>query len=132
MAVDVDEVEQIEVDGHPRAAGPFGIGDVHPGLKSREAGDPFGEGHDLAVGDEVGTAPVLEPIDDLRVGRVQKVVRTRAQLDAVIAAERQATNAVQLALEEPVGVGEALIGELGLHRLQLRGPWAGTQLGQLL
>src|SRR5215510_13422684 len=57
---------------------------------------------------------VRDGVRDRRVALLQLVARE--QLDAASLLEREEADAIELALEEPVGAGEPLVGEGRRHR----------------
>ena len=82
-------------------------------LRPGEAGPPPLEGHHLAVHDEAGGALGKQRVDEFGVGSVERLAISRQQPDAVPVAEGQSAHPVELALEDPVGVGEPLLGQGG-------------------
>src|SRR5918999_3813222 len=112
LAVQVEQVEDVEEHGHrPLAAL------LEPG----EAGLRAVEGHDLAVEHEVRRGLALERLDDLREPRVEAEVVAREQPHARFCLDGDAADAVELAFEDPAGVGEPLLGQHRLHRLDAVG-----------
>src|SRR4029450_13744411 len=57
MAVQVDDVEQVEIDRDPGPPGALRVGDLHSALQAGEAGDVAAESGDLARHDEVAGVP---------------------------------------------------------------------------
>jgi hypothetical protein len=64
LAVELEQVEQVQVDRDAAAAGAVGIADLHPSLQPGEAGLPARECHDLAVGDQLRAA-ARQRVDEL-------------------------------------------------------------------
>ena len=91
-------------------------------LEAGEARDPVPEGDYLPVDDEVLGGIVLVRLGQLGVGGAHVPPRSRHQRHARTVADRDAADAVELLLEYPGGIREALVGEDGLHRLGLARP----------
>ena len=73
VAVDVQHIEQVVVDGDGTATGEPGVGDAHALLQPGEAGSPVLERDDLAVHDEIGGLLRSQHVDELRVGTVERL-----------------------------------------------------------
>src|SRR4051794_35395292 len=59
---------------------------------------------------------------DLREAAVEAEVVAGAEVDALAGLGRETADAVELALVDPAGIGEALVGEDGLHHLHAQSP----------
>ena len=86
-------------------------------LQALEAGLPAGERDDLAVEHELRRRVGGERRRDLGKARVEAQVVAREQAHLAVALDRDAADAVELSFEQPGRVGEALLGQDGLHRL---------------
>ena len=106
VPVRVEDVEQVEGDGPPGATSPPRIRDLHPPLQPGEARPVPLERHDLAVDHEVLGLLRGEGLDELGVVGVHLLAVAGQQPDRAPAPERQAPLPVELALEDPVGIGE--------------------------
>ena len=118
VPVRVEDVEEVEGDGHPGATSPLRIRDLHPPLQPGEARPVPLERHDLAVDHEVLGLLRGEGLDELGVVGVHLLAVAGQQPDRAPTPERQAPLPVELALEDPVGIGEGPGGEGGEHRLR--------------
>ena len=129
VAVEMDQIEEVVVDRDAARARLLGIRDLHSLLEPGETGHRTVESDDLAVGDEVGGALIAERLDEFRIGAADLllVAAEQAHCPAVTKAERSL--AVELPLEQPVGVREAPIGEPREHR---RHPFRLRRLTQVL
>jgi hypothetical protein len=72
---------------------------------------------DLTIGDEVGATRRGEQLGELGIGVVEPFVVAGPQLWPPPITDGQGAHAVQLALEDPVVVGEPAIGRRGEHQL---------------
>jgi hypothetical protein len=117
VAVEDEEVEEIEEDRDPADSRQPRIADPHPPLQALEAGSRALEGDDLTVGEEVLGGVGGERLDQLRVGGREVAVGARGQRHLVAVAADQRPDAVELALEDPARIVERAVAELGLHRL---------------
>lgn len=117
VAGDDRGVEQVEVHGHAGGPGPGRVGDPQPALQPGEAGLRPVERDHLAVGDEPGRGAGVEGLDQLGVGARDLLVVAGEQAGAVLVADDDQPLAVELALEDPAGVGEVLPGQRREHRL---------------
>jgi hypothetical protein len=79
------------------------------------------EGDDLAVEDEGSGRLPREVLDESWEGGRQLEAAPRAQLHPVALDERDRTIAVELRLPRPIRFVEGRLGDLGVHRLDLRG-----------
>src|SRR3954452_3542173 len=106
-AVEPEDVEDVEEHGDAPV----------PALREPgEAGLPAVEGDDLAVDREALARLARERVDELGVAPVERQVVAREQPDGATVAHGDAANAVELALEDPLGVAEALARQRRLHR----------------
>jgi hypothetical protein len=112
----MQQVEDIVEDADPRRTRHLGIRDAQTPLQPGEAGASSLECHDLAVHDETGGVLRGERIDQLGVGSVERLAIPRQQPDSLAVAERQAAHSVELALEDPIRVGKAFLGQGGQRR----------------
>src|SRR4051794_9983257 len=104
-AVEPDDVEDVEEHRHATVAA---LG------KPREARLRAVEGDDLAVDREPVARLRLERGHELGIAAVERQIVAREQPDARARPDRDAADAVELALEDPVRVAEALVGQDGL------------------
>ena len=118
MAAELEKVEDVVEDRH-RALAAL--------LEPREARLGAVEGNDLAVEHEPLGVVRLERVDDLLEAGVEADVVARQQPHVPLALDGDAADAVELALVYPVRIGEALIGEHRLHRLDAVGQGRGPQ-----
>ena len=114
LAVEVEHVEQVVVDGDAGGQGPFGVADPEPLLQPGKARGAVVKGDDLAVHQQVRTTG--QRLHQLGVGAVHLAAGARVQGHPTVAPLRPAAHPIQLALEDPVGIRERLVGEHRLHR----------------
>lgn len=112
-AVEMQEVEHVVEDTHRRRPGHVGVGEAQPTLQPGEAGPPAVEGHHLSVHDEPRDRLGGKRIHQFGIGSIERLTITRHQPHPIAVAERQASHAVELALEDPVRIGEPVVGEGG-------------------
>ena len=117
LAVEPQHVEDVEGDLDPAV--------VPAPLQRLEARPPAGQPHHLAVDDEAPGRRLLERGGDLRVALVERQPVARLERDGPAVAEGQAAVAVELALDDPVGVVEDLGAQRGLRRLGAAGDRVG-------
>ena len=128
-AVGVQDVEDVVEDRHPAQQHGVGADDVDARLQQLEAGLRAVERDDLAVDDEAAVALVAQSLvtqrrGDLGIVAGDLLLVAGHQPDTRIGAEREAALAVQLALEQPAGAGEPVLGQGGqlwLEPVRLRG-----------
>jgi hypothetical protein len=89
---------------------------AHPLLKVREAGTSSLKGHDLAVNDEIGDALMLKWLDQLWIRRVLVGAVSRQQRNPVPFSKREATDAIQFSLEDPIRIREPFVCQDREHR----------------
>src|SRR6185503_13270548 len=107
-AVETRHVEDVVEDGHAPAVAL---------LEQLEARHAAPERHQLPVEDEVPGRLALERLGDLRELVVHPPCGPRHQAHAGAVPDRDAADAVELALEDPLRVRERLVGEDRLHGL---------------
>ena len=117
LAVEPQHVEDVEGD--------LDAAVVPAPLQRLEARPPAGEPDDLAVDDEALGRRVLERRRDLRVALVERQPVARLECYRPAVAEGQAAIAVELALDDPVGVVEDVGAQRGLRRLGAAGDGVG-------
>src|SRR6266545_3807218 len=116
VALEMEDVEEVVEHRDAAAQRAGGVAELDAALEALEAGARPLERDDLPVDDEVVAALRFERADQLGVGLVQRLAGPRQQPQPASVAEGQAALAVQFALVDPSGVGEALVGQHGQHR----------------
>jgi hypothetical protein len=126
VALHPQQVEDVVEDRDPGCARLVRIAELHASLEAREARLALLEGHDLPVHEERVRVLRRERLGDLGVAVVQGLPVAREELHRLAAPDGEASFAVELPLEDPVGVGEALVRERGQHRLNPSRPLASA------
>src|SRR6516225_2631116 len=111
-------VEDVVADGHLSAQLWSGMADSQALLQARELSLAAVERDDLPVDDEAVGLLGRQRLGDLGVGAGVLLLVTGHQPDLAAGSERQASLAVELALEDPPRVGEPFPGERGQFRIQ--------------
>src|SRR4051794_28833322 len=94
VAVEVEDVEEVEVDRDAGPARAHRVCDVHSSLEPREARDVPAEGDDLPVDDEIRGGLGPQRLDQLRVGVVERLVVAGEQSHSLRRAEGEAPDSV--------------------------------------
>jgi len=112
----VNDIERVEVHGDARSLRSRRVAQLHAALQPREAGSLSLERDDLTVEDVVARGLCPERLFDLRILPVERELVARQEPHSAPVAKDQTANAVELRLEDPARVGEAVVGERGQHR----------------
>lgn len=147
VAVQVQEVEEIVVDGHGALASLHRIVDPHPFLQTGEARDRLLERHDLSVENECGQRRVAsdvcrlfgahpprrpQGVRDLRIGAGHVLAVARHETELFAVTHGQNPLSVELRLEYPFGVRERLGSRNREHGPRLASQRLGCQPRALL
>ena len=113
MAAGEHQVEEVEVHPHGANQLRLRLGHLHPLLQPGKAGPAALEGDDLAIGYEVDVRLPGQRCGQLGIRGGDLFLVARHEPHSLALTERQAALAVQLPLEQPAGIGEAVIGQRG-------------------